>query len=100
MDHKRAYELLKLACDQGVAIGCVPLAYMYQQGDVVPKDLERAIGLLKPVCEQGKADVCVGLGELYEKDKGDTASAATWFHKACARGNPDGCAAEQRLKSQ
>ncbi len=99
VDHKRAYDFLKLACDHGVQTGCVPMGYMYQRGDVVPKDLERAIALFKPACEQGKLDVCIGLGELYEKDKGDAASAVTWFHKACAAGNADGCAAEQRLRS-
>ncbi len=99
LDHARAHDFLKLACDHGVETGCVPLGYMYQQGDVVPKDLERAIAIFKPACEQGKLEVCIGLGELYEKDKADTASAATWFHRACAGANPDGCAAEQRLKA-
>lgn len=100
MDHRKAHELFQVACDHGVEVGCVPLGFMYQQGDIVPKDLDRAVALLEPACERGKVEVCSGLGELYEKERGDPASALVYFEKACAGGYAEACAAAQRLKAQ
>jgi len=73
---------------------------MYQQGDIVPKDLDAAIAIFKPPCDRGKLEVCVALGELYEKDRDDPATALLHFQKACTGGFDEACASVQRLKQK
>jgi TPR repeat protein len=95
-----AHEYFRRACHHGEPTGCGPLGYMYQKGQIVPKDLERAIALFKRPCENGEANVCVGFGELYEVEKRVPTSALIWYGKACDEGEPEGCAAEQRVSGK
>ncbi len=75
-------------CDSGDQLGCYNLAYRYENGKGVPKDLTRAVSLYKASCDAGQDLACNNLGVLYETGNGvvkDPAHASQLYKLACDR---------------
>lgn len=66
------------------------LAWMYANGEGVPKSREEAAKWIRKAAEQGKAETQYMLGEAYANGYGvpeDDAEAVKWFRKAAAQGH-------------
>lgn len=65
------------------------LAWMYANGEGVPKSREESTKWIRKAAEQGKAETQYMLGEAYANGYGvpkDDAEAVRWFRKAAAQG--------------
>ena len=45
-------------CDRGLMSGCVQLAQAYEDGTVIPRDIERAYELYESACDWGALEAC------------------------------------------
>ena len=75
------------------------LAWMYANGEGVPKSREEAAKWIRKAAEQGKAETQYMLGEAYANGYGvpkDDAEAVKWFRKAAAQGHEE---AQAQLES-
>jgi len=66
------------------------LAWMYANGEGVPKSRDEAAKWIRKAAEQGKAETQYMLGEAYANGYGvpeDDAEAVKWFRKAAAQGH-------------
>jgi hypothetical protein len=85
-------ELLRNACERGLAESCAGLAARLERG--AQPDLASAAALYRRACDAGDAAACVGLGWAVERGRGvaaDPARAAELYARACAAGDPWGC---------
>jgi serine/threonine protein kinase len=78
------------ACDSGNISACDYLGYLYAQGLGGAQDMDQARTLYQKGCAQSDLSSCASLGAIY-RDAGDTASAKSYFKKACAGGLKEGC---------
>lgn len=98
VDHPRAIELFRDACDHGSARGCLRLGDVYHAG-VLHDDAEEA-SYYRKACDAGANLGCVSAGKAYLDGKGvsaDAEVAALLFSKVCDRGNASGCFELARL---
>ncbi|PSM52352.1 Sel1 domain-containing protein [Campylobacter blaseri] len=89
-DDKKAFELLKKACDNGSLIGCDNLGNLYY----TKQDYIKAATSYKKACNSNNALSCFNLGDLYMEGKGvkqDLQKAKEYFNKACEYGYKDSC---------
>ena len=66
-DPREAGRLYKLSADQGNAAAQLQLAYMYEKGDVLPKDWHEAARLYRLAAAQGNAAAQANLADFYER---------------------------------
>ena len=85
---------LQKACDDGNAISCGSLGFLYGNGQGVRQDYKKASELYSKACDMGYADACFNLGVVYYDGKGvrqDKGAVKEYFGKACDLGNQGGC---------
>jgi hypothetical protein len=80
---------LKKAAEHGEIDAQVALAYLYRQGDGVPKDLAEAMKWFRAAADRGDPNAQVNVGLMYFKGWGtpkDVGQAIIWERKAADRG--------------
>ena len=85
---------LQKACDDGNAISCGSLGFLYVKGQGVKQDYEKASELYSKACDMGEANGCFNLGVSYDNGQGvrqDKRTAKEYFGKACDLGDQGGC---------
>lgn len=99
----RAVATYEQACKAGAGVACFNLAGMYGDGHGVEVDdgkyktyLAHARDKWTAACNGSGTRWCTNLGFLVERD-GDRATAATLHKRACAGGDPIGCAEAARI---
>jgi TPR repeat protein len=79
------------AADQGYAAAQASLAFLYENGQGVPKDDVQAVTWDRKAAEQGHAGAQQALGSWYENGRGgvpkDDVQAVAWYRKAADQGN-------------
>lgn len=77
---------LDQACEGGVALACMDLAMLYEDGSGVPRSYPKALTLFGRACNGGMALACSRLGFLHTDGLGgllDFKRARVLFKKAC-----------------
>jgi TPR repeat protein len=91
-DYAKAVKWIKLAANQGLALGQYNLGKMYLDGMGVPKDITAAWTWCKLAAEQGMVRAQCSLGRMYEQGGGvpqNFLEAAKWLKLAAGEGNAD-----------
>jgi len=81
-------------CDKNEAYACGMVAYFYNKGFGVEKNIQKAIKFYQKGCKLNDTDSCTILGYYYYKGiqvKQDVKKALTLLKKACKLGNKDAC---------
>ena len=94
---------LQKACDDGNAISCSNLGFLYANGRGVRQDYKKASELYFKACDMGYADGCYNLGVSYDNGQGvrqDKRTAKEYFGKACDLGDQGGCDKYKILNEQ
>ncbi len=92
VDHERALELYRGACNEGSARGCMRLADAHRDG-LLSDEVEET-SLYRRACDAGANLGCVAAGRAFLAGRGvskDPVYAARLFAKVCERGNAHGC---------
>jgi TPR repeat protein len=87
-----AARLYRQAADQGVGGAEIGLAYLYLNGQGVPKDYAQALLWYRKAADQGWSGAQYGVGLIYANGWSvpqDYAQAAAWYSKAAAQGFSD-----------
>ncbi|MFP4600705.1 MAG: SEL1-like repeat protein [Persicimonas sp.] len=84
------------ACEDGVMSACYDLGVLYEQGEVVDRDLKRAFELYEKACMAEEPDevACNNLAVMYQQGEAveqDTERAAELYRRACEQGSMLGC---------
>lgn len=93
-DYQKAFKHFKIACDNGVYLGCNNLGLLYKNGQGVRQNYKEAFKYYKLACDNGEYGGCNGLGILYENGQGVRQSysmAKEYYGKACDLGDQKGC---------
>jgi len=98
-DPARAAVLWRRGCDAKGWISCARLAERYQLGDGVKRDVARAQRLAQTSCSHGEARGCTALAGILQ-EQGHTHDAVPLYERACAKDDPDACAALGELYEQ
>ena len=64
-NYTEAFRYYKLACDNGVHIGCTNLGFLYENGQGVEQNYTEAFRYYKLACDNGEYRGCYNLGGLY-----------------------------------
>lgn len=102
-DYLNAFKSYEKACDDGNALGCSSLGFMYSYGQGVNQDYFKAAELYKKGCDGGDAMGCFSLGGMYANGKGvkqNIKIAKELFGKACDGQISDGCKNYKILNEQ
>ncbi len=99
VDDSTALKVTSLLCDKGDLTGCSALAFMYQKGKGVDKNVEKAVEINRRVCNSDHSGLvsgraCFRLGASYFTGEGvelDDAEAVRFFRKSCVVGDDYGC---------
>ena len=86
--HSRAAEYYEAAAEQGHDQAQFHLAFLYAEGDGVPRDADRALYWFQRAAEQGLPGAMCRMGEIFARGEGvskDTEQAAKWFRKAAEK---------------
>lgn len=86
---------LAMECDEGNAVACYNLGWMYDHGDGVVVNKVLAARLYGRACDGGDTSACFNLGLNYEHGKGvpiDLQRALQLYERACLRGHQKACA--------
>ncbi|HKD06264.1 MAG TPA: caspase family protein [Bryobacteraceae bacterium] len=81
-------------CNDGNAVACSSLGFMYEYAYVGPEYKARAVALYKQGCDGDDANGCSFLGMMYENGNGvpqDHARAVALYKQACDGGSALGC---------
>lgn len=81
-------------CNNGSAIECYKLGYLYESGHGIKKDLTKASHFYSQGCNLGNPDACFSLGVMYYNGKGvyrDENKAIQLYRKACSGGIQEAC---------
>jgi TPR repeat protein len=95
-DLDRAAELLRTACELGVAQGCNLAGIIHHDGETGTKDRLLAFGLFHKACDDGYHWGCNNMASMYREGRGigqDEERAVALFRKACDGGIADACEA-------
>jgi TPR repeat protein len=95
-DPAGAAQKLEKACDAGMAVACVALGELVEQGADRGKDPILAGKLYEKGCKGGEASGCERLGRVRLAAR-DSAGAAKFFEQACDGGSARACAEVARL---
>ncbi len=89
-EYAKAVELYNKSCDMGYGKSCSSLAFLYEKGTVVEKNLEKADGLNIKACNNGYAASCFYTARL----KSDNITEfSLYMDKSCSLELPAGCLA-------
>lgn len=102
VDVERATGLLRGACSEGSARGCLRLAEAHRDGLIAGEAAEEA-ELYRRACEAGANLGCLAAGRAYLSGHGvgvDPVFAAALFRRVCDRGNALACVELARLHAQ
>ena len=98
-NYKKAATIFEQAAEQGELKAQLYLAYLYNNGDGVPRDQSKALELYRKVAEGSNEDLKYQaqrtVGWRYEKGWGvaqDYSKAIDWYLKATSAPNPDDAA--------
>lgn len=89
-DDRNQFEAYKEGAEKGNMLDQKMLAYCYEQGRGVPKDVVEAVKWYLKAAEQGDSDAQSSLGFCYQDGKGvpkDDIAAAKWFRRAAEQGH-------------
>jgi TPR repeat protein len=81
-------------CEKKDAYACGMVAYFYNRGFGVKKDMKKALKYYEKGCALNDSDSCTILGYYYYKGevvKQNTKKAKELLNKACKLGNKDAC---------
>lgn len=87
-DDAKALAVYEQACTAKQSDGCYGAAWMIHKGRGGKQDPKRARSRFVTMCANKVGRACIMLGEIA---KAKPAEAATWYEKACAAGEGDGC---------
>ncbi len=93
-DEVEAVRLFAAAAEAGDPKGQCDLATMYAEGRGITRDEAEAVRRFRLSADAGNADAQYALGMMYEAGRGvamDPTSAALWYAKAVAQGQPSAC---------
>jgi TPR repeat protein len=93
-DDRLALQLYQKGCEGGDAQSCNSLAFMYDLGEGVARDLSRAIQPYQKACDGGVTSDCNYLGVLYQEGRGVAKSlsrAVQLYQKGCDGGVAQSC---------
>jgi TPR repeat protein len=85
---------LQEGCDLGHGPSCTDLGFVFEKGELLPKDLARAAKLYLRGCDLGNGTGCTNSGYLHEKGSGlpeDPKLAVKFYQKGCDLKNARGC---------
>ena len=85
-DYQKAAKLWQKACDEGNALGCGGLGFLYANGQGVKQDYQKAAKFYQMACDDGELSSCHSLGLLYTNGQGvkqDYQKAIQLYQKAC-----------------
>ncbi len=93
---QHALRHFRQACEDGVMSACYDLGVLYEQGEVVGRDIERAFELYETACLAEDPDevACNNLAVMYQQGEAveqDTERAAELYRRACEQGSMLGC---------
>ncbi len=94
LDYTKASTEWKRACDQGGAVGCAYLGYMYAEGFGVEQDYAKAAQLYERGCNGGSGHGCLNLASQIEYGYAynrDVTKAAQFSRLSCELGEAAGC---------
>ncbi|APR88400.1 hypothetical protein A7982_13749 [Minicystis rosea] len=95
-DRARALALFDTACERRYARACKRLGNLYIEG-LVARDYRpdpRGAVYMRRACELDDAEACLYYGDFLQQGRGvarDRPKAIEYFHRACAKGDPQGC---------
>ena len=92
-DYKEAFQIFRMAAEQGDLFACVILGGMYQDGIGVQKNLAEAYNQYKFAADKGDAQAQSSLGYLYEHGVGvkqDSDEAVRLYRLSAEQGNVSG----------
>lgn len=92
-DYAHAFPAYRKLAEAGDTVAQCRLAWMYEQGQSVPKDDSKAVQWYRQAAEQGSAAGQASLGYMYLLGKGvekDESQALAWLRKAAEQGEPRG----------
>lgn len=84
-DAEAAVQHFRLGCDGGASAGCVALAYLHLEGNVLPSDPARAETLLRRACKLDGRSCGHLASRLVRRAEPDPAEAASLYERACAQ---------------
>jgi len=88
-------DVLRVACGEGLTLGCADARVALPAPADPPKDLANAVTRLGQTCARGVGVACANLGTLQENGLGagrDRAEAQASYAKGCAAGAAGACA--------
>lgn len=91
--YKIAVQCYRTAAEVGDSLGMNNLAWMYQNGYGVEKDVDKAIDWYLMSAYLGNDQAMINLGNLYEFSEGvkqNDSKAFLWYQQAAELGNPTG----------
>ncbi len=91
-DFNKAVEWYTKGAQKGEAESQLCLAYCYEKGDGVKKDLQKAVFWYTKAAEQGEAMAQTDIAEFYRTGYGvkeDLQKAFYWYSKAAVNGNTE-----------
>lgn len=96
-DEQRQFQEVRSKAEQGDANAQYSLGYVYEKGEIIPRNTEESMKWYRKAFEQirksakaGDANAQEKLGRMYANGLGiskDAAEALTWYRKAAAAGN-------------
>ena len=102
-DYQKAAQLWQKACDEGNALGCNNLGFLYENSQGVRQDYQKAAQFYQKACDGGNAGGCGMLGFLYKYGKGvrqNFSTAKEYYGKACDLGLQPGCDDYRKLNEK
>lgn len=86
-DDIKAFQYYKAAYGNGENDVLINLAFYYNEGIVVEKNVEKAIEYAKKSADGGNGKACGLLGQIYADSVGDIEQALIWLQKGYANGD-------------
>ena len=95
---QESWQYAKKACKQGIGNGCRYQAYILEQGNLRPKNLNAQIEkLLSKGCELKDSTSCLRLANRFARHEKTVSISLKYLEKACEYGNKVACERRQTL---
>jgi len=99
--YAQAFKGFEKRCTKNDAYACGMVAYFYNKGFGVEKNIKNALKYYEKGCKLNDTDSCTILGYYYYKGqyvKKDVKRASELLQKACKLGNKDACNYTKKIK--
>lgn len=90
-DFKQSAKYYEYACNGNLALGCLNLGIMYEEGKGVPQNHRKSIAYLAQACINGEVIGCAAAGYLYRDILHDYDEAFRYNKLACTGGMAPSC---------